>query len=242
VKPLVDERTRIVSLASANFLTGYPIDLDAIGAWLHERGVLFCVDAIQTLGAVRFNAEHVDFVCADAHKWLLAPNGIAILWSRKSALQQLRPAILGWLAQDQRDDWFSYGTEPIDSAERFEPGARNYLGVVALHASLGLYEEAGAQWIEERIVSLRDYAARVLRARGCTLLWHPDVNHPAGIISFQMPHGQTAALYKKLDEQFALSLRADKNGADWIRVSAHWMNTHSDIDALGNAVAQFAST
>ncbi|HEX8236872.1 MAG TPA: aminotransferase class V-fold PLP-dependent enzyme [Abditibacteriaceae bacterium] len=232
IKPLVDERTRIVSLASANFLTGYPLDLNQIGAWLHERGVLFCVDAIQTLGAIRFDATHVDFVCADAHKWLLGPNGIAILWSRRGALEQLHPALLGWLAPQNREDWFSYDTTPIDNAERFEPGARNYLGVVALDAALALHEEVGAQWVEERVTNLRDHAARVLAERGCPLLWHPAPNLPGGIVSFQAPDGATAALYKQLDERFALSLRQAKDGAEWIRVSAHWMNTTSDIDAL----------
>jgi cysteine desulfurase/selenocysteine lyase len=232
IKPLVDERTRIVSLASANFLTGYPLDLSEIGAWLHERGVLFCVDAIQTLGAVRLDATHVDFVCADGHKWLLAPNGIAILWARRGALEQLHPALLGWLAPQYRDNWFDYDTTPINNAERFEPGARNYLGVVALDAALALHEEASAQWVEERVTTLRDHAAQVLAERGCPLLWQPDPHLPGGIVSFQAPDGSTAALYKKLDEQFALSLRQDKNGAEWIRVSPHWMNTTSDIDAL----------
>jgi selenocysteine lyase/cysteine desulfurase len=194
--------------------------------------VLFCVDAIQTLGAVRFDATHVDFVCADGHKWLLAPNGIAILWSRRGALEQLHPALLGWLAPQNRDNWFDYDTTPINNAERFEPGARNYLGVVALDAALALHEEAGVQWVEERVTHLRDHAARVLGERGCPLLWHPEHNLPGGIVSFQAPDGQTAALYQKLDQGFALSLRQAKDGAEWIRVSAHWMNTTGDIDAL----------
>src|SRR6266566_7495552 len=44
----VDERTRVVALASAHFVSGYRPDLGAIGRALHERHILFCVDAIQT--------------------------------------------------------------------------------------------------------------------------------------------------------------------------------------------------
>jgi selenocysteine lyase/cysteine desulfurase len=237
VKPLVDERTRIVSLASANFLSGYPIDLSAIGAWLHERGVLFCVDAIQTLGAIRFDAAHVDFVCADAHKWLLGPNGIALLWTLQSAMEKMRPAILGWLASQERENWFAYDTTPIASAERFEPGARNYLGIVALEAALALYEEADPHFVQQRVSHLRDYAAEQLRACGCHLLWTPDPGRPSGIVSFQPSHGETAKLYQTLDEHFALSLRQDKNGAHWIRVSPHWMNTEDDINRLAACIA-----
>jgi selenocysteine lyase/cysteine desulfurase len=85
---------------------------------------------------------------------------------------------------------------------------------------------------------LRDHAARVLAERGCPLLWHPDANLPGGIVSFQAPDEKTAALFKKLDQQFALSLRQDKAGAEWIRVSAHWMNIESDIDALAAQIKE----
>ena len=77
-------RTRLVALASCHFLTGFRIDVDAIGRLLHSRGVLFCLDAIQTLGAFETRVDHVDFLSADAHKWLLGPMaaGMAMLRSR----------------------------------------------------------------------------------------------------------------------------------------------------------------
>ena len=67
----LSSRTRLVALASCHYLSGWRIDVDAIGALLHERGVLFSVDAIQTLGAFPFSARFVDFLSADAHKWML---------------------------------------------------------------------------------------------------------------------------------------------------------------------------
>jgi selenocysteine lyase/cysteine desulfurase len=232
IAPLVDERTRIVSLASANFLSGYPLDLNAIGAWLHKRGILFCVDAIQTLGAIRFDATHVDFVCADSHKWMLGPNGIAVLWTKREAMEKMRPAIFGWLAGQDRENWFAYDTTPIDSAERFEPGARNYLGIVGFEATLSLLQEFGIENVEKRVSHLRDYAAQKLEEIGCRLLWKPEAARHSGIVSFQPRDGATAALYKKLDERFALSLRNYHDGADWIRISPHFMNTEADIDEL----------
>src|SRR2546425_639509 len=58
----VDEQTRLVALASCHFVSGYRIDLNAIGQALHQRNILFCVDAIQTLGAFRITIEHIDFL------------------------------------------------------------------------------------------------------------------------------------------------------------------------------------
>jgi selenocysteine lyase/cysteine desulfurase len=236
--PLVDEKTRIVSLASCNFLSGFPPNLKEIGSWLHERGVLLCVDAIQTLGAVRADFSEVDFVCADAHKWLLAPNGIAILWARGEVLKTLRPMIFGWLAGQKRDDWFAYDLTPINSAERFEPGARNYLGVIGLDASLGVLQSAGAAEIEKRVLHLRDFAAQKLSERGLEVLWRGDQTQKSGIVSFRAASDDaTIALYKKLDENYALSLRTDKTGASWIRVSSHFMNCEEDLDLLAQNIA-----
>src|SRR4051794_35369311 len=42
----VDEGTKLVALASAHFIAGYRIDIEAIGSALRERGILFCLDAI----------------------------------------------------------------------------------------------------------------------------------------------------------------------------------------------------
>ena len=62
VESALTPRTRLVALASAFFLTGYRIDVDAIGQLLGARGVLFSVDAIQTLGAMPLSVRHVDFL------------------------------------------------------------------------------------------------------------------------------------------------------------------------------------
>jgi len=234
---LVDEKTRIVSLASCNFLSGFPPNLKEIGAWLHAKGVLLCVDAIQTLGAVRCDFSNADFVCADAHKWLLGPNGIAVLWTRKEVLKNLRPMIFGWLSSQNRDNWFDYDTTPIDSAERFEPGARNYLGIIALDASLEVLESLGWETIESRVVHLRDFAAQMLSKRGLKVLWRGDADLKSGIVSFQAESDEeTNALYQKLDENFALSLRSDKFGKVWIRISAHGINCEDDLEKLISAL------
>lgn len=233
IKPLVDGSTRVVSLASCNFLSGFPPNLKEIGAWLHEREVLLCVDAIQTLGAVRCDFSEVDFICADAHKWILGPNGIALLWTRPEVLKDLRPAILGWLATDDRDHWFHYDTTPIANAERFEPGARNYLGIIACDASLEVLQTYDAETIENRVVALRDFAAQKLAESGFEVLWEPDADLKSGIVSFRAASNDaTYKLYKNLDQNFALSIRKDKFGDNWIRISAHFMNCKEDLEQL----------
>ncbi len=92
----VDENTRLVALASCHFISGYRIDFDAIGMALRERNILFCLDAIQTLGAFPTTTEHVDLLAADSHKWLLGPCGAGLMYVRRSVQERLSPPIYGW--------------------------------------------------------------------------------------------------------------------------------------------------
>ena len=85
----VDENTRLVALASCHFISGYRLEYEAIGKFLRQRNILFCLDAIQTLGAFPTTVEHVDFLAADAHKWLLGPCGAGLLYVRREAPGQI---------------------------------------------------------------------------------------------------------------------------------------------------------
>src|SRR4051812_47408584 len=85
-------RTKVVALATANYCSGYQIDLEAIGAVCAERGVLFSVDAIQTLGAFPVPLTNVDFVSAGAQKWMLGPSGAGLMFVKESRHELVRPA------------------------------------------------------------------------------------------------------------------------------------------------------
>ncbi|SPE59402.1 Aminotransferase class V (fragment) [Verrucomicrobia bacterium] len=106
----VDANTRLVALASCHFISGYRLDIQAIGKFLRERNILFCLDAIQTLGAFPTNVAEVDLLAADAHKWLLGPCGAGLMYVRHSVQELLNPPIYGWhnvrcpnyVAQEQR--------------------------------------------------------------------------------------------------------------------------------------------
>ncbi|MCH8311477.1 MAG: aminotransferase class V-fold PLP-dependent enzyme [Nitrospinae bacterium] len=52
-----DSRTRIVSVSSVECNSGFKNDLGRIGAFCKERGILFCVDAIQSLGALPIDVK-----------------------------------------------------------------------------------------------------------------------------------------------------------------------------------------
>ncbi|MEM9017053.1 MAG: aminotransferase class V-fold PLP-dependent enzyme, partial [Verrucomicrobiota bacterium] len=83
VEAAITPQTRLLALASCNFLSGYRLDIEAVGAIARKYEVLFCLDAIQTVGAFPTSAKHVDFLAADSHKWMLGPMTAGIFFVRR---------------------------------------------------------------------------------------------------------------------------------------------------------------
>src|SRR6202789_1942224 len=166
----VDENTKLVALASCHFISGFRIEIDAIGKFLRERGILFCLDAIQTLGAFPTTVEHVDFLAADAHKWLLGPCGAGIFYVRRALQEKLNPPIYGW--HNVRNPNF-VAQEKIEfrkGAVKYEAGTQNLVGLVGLIASMELALELGVKNIAAELLRKRALLVPALQAKGFTVL------------------------------------------------------------------------
>ena len=81
----IDNRTRVVSVSAVQYASGYRSDLAALGRVCKDKGVLFCVDAIQALGVFGIDVRemNIDFLCADGHKWLCGPEGCGIFYCNR---------------------------------------------------------------------------------------------------------------------------------------------------------------
>jgi selenocysteine lyase/cysteine desulfurase len=234
VEAALTERTRLVALASCNFLSGYRIDVDAIGQLLRSRGVLFSLDAIQTLGAAPLRVDHVDFLSADAHKWMLGPMAIGIVFVRREHFELLRPTLLGaWNIRSP-----NFITQPEISfqptAQRYEPGVLNVAGLYGMRAALDLIAAAGIENVYARILSLKEAIVRPLLEAGFEFNGPIDGPAASGITTFRHPARDTATLYRALEERDVVaSLRFDRAGLQYIRLSPHFYNT---LDEIGRVV------
>ena len=231
VQGQVDENTRLVALASCHFISGWRIDIPKIGKMLRARGILFCVDAIQTVGAFPTTVEYVDFLAGDAHKWLLGPCGAGLMYVRRELQAKLNPPIYGWhninnpnfVAQDQitfRND-----------ARKYEAGTANLLGVVGLMAALKMIQEIGVENIGRELLRKRALLAPALQAKGYSVLnAEAPSENSSGIVSFSHPSKDLAALNQKLaDANIIASLRTDRKGQNYIRLSPHFYNTDEEL-------------
>ena len=130
----VDENTRLVALASCHFISGYRLEIEPIADFLRGRDILFCLDAIQTVGAFPMDAERVDLLAADAHKWLLGPCGAGLLYVRGSVQGRVKPPIYGWHNVRSPDFVAQEQITLRGGAARYEAGTHNLLGLVGLVA------------------------------------------------------------------------------------------------------------
>jgi selenocysteine lyase/cysteine desulfurase len=227
----VDENTRLVALASCHFISGFRIDHEEIGKALRERNILFCLDAIQTLGAFPTSVEHVDFLAADAHKWLLGPCGAGLMYVRQAMQESLTPPIYGW--NNVRCPNYVALEEIIfrAGAQKYEAGTHNLLGIVGLVAAMELILEIGVENITRELLRKRTWLSDQLQAKGCTVL-NPESEpkHGSGITSFLKKDIDLSALHQKLlDHGIFTSLRTDRKGQKYIRLSPHFYNTDAEL-------------
>ena len=230
----VDENTRLVALGSNHFISGYRLDHNAIGKFLRERGILFCLDAIQTLGAFPTTVENVDFLAADSHKWLLGPCGAGIFYVKKDLQEKLNPPIYGW--HNVRNPNF-VAQEKIEfrsGAAKFEAGTHNLIGLVGLLAAMELGLEIGVDNIAAELLRKRAWLVPALQAKGFAVLnAEPKTENASGITTFFTPGKNLAELNQKLaDAGVITSLRTDRRGQNYIRISPHFYTTDAELQRV----------
>ncbi len=227
----VDEHTRLVALASCHFVSGFRLEHEAIGRSLRERNILFCLDAIQTVGAFPMPVAQVDLLAADAHKWLLGPCGAGLIYVRRELQEHLNPPIYGW--HNVRCPDFVAQEQIVlrQGAAKYEAGTHNLVGLVGLVAAMELLLEIGVEAIGRELLRKRAWLVPALQAKGYTV---PQADAPpenaSGIISFYHPAKDLAALHQQLlDANIVTSLRAERTGRKYIRLSPHFYNTDQEL-------------
>ncbi|MGW8309788.1 MAG: aminotransferase class V-fold PLP-dependent enzyme [Thiogranum sp.] len=197
------ERTRLVSLSSVQYSSGLAMDLVPIGQACRQRGIAFCVDAIQSLGARPFDVQEcqADFAMADGHKWMLGPEGVALFYCRREWLDQLSLRQYGWHMVEAAGDYDARNWQPAGDARRFECGSPNMLGIHALHASLGLLLETGIPDVFRVLSGKISYLIDLLDATGAVIVSERNPQRRAGIVTFKYPGVDTDTLYRKLQQQ-----------------------------------------
>lgn len=229
-------RTRILAVSSVQYATGLRLDVKPLGAECRRRGIALCVDAIQGLGIIPHDVDAmgIDFLMADGHKWLLAPEGLALFYCAPHWRPKLQLHQHGWRMTQTPGDYSRREWAPAASARRFEPGSPNMVGIYALHASLSLLAEIGIDVVERRVLARAECLfSAIERAPALALLTDTTPGRYAGIVTFRHRERSSEALHETLSRAGVVC--ALRGGG--VRFSPHCYN---DLKQLERAIALVA--
>lgn len=221
---------RLLAISFVNYLSGYRMDLEAIGEICKRRGVFFLVDAIQGLGVFSVDVEkcHIDALSADGHKWLLGPEGCGILYIRKDRQDEVQPKEIGWMNVAEFHDFGSRETTLRPNAARYECGTLNTVGIYGLEAALRFIREVGINRIGEQVLDLTERLARGVERKGYRLFREWDRTAASGIVSFQKDGVDARVVVNQLKDEKIQA--APRQG--WLRFSPHFYQNADEMDRV----------
>lgn len=235
---LCDDATQLMAVSSVQYARGLRLDLERLGDLCRSRGVLLCVDGIQGLGVVPFDLtlDKADFLVADGHKWMLGPEGVALLYVNPQVRPRLRLYQYGWHMVEHPGDYDRQDWTPARDATRFECGSPNMLGVHALDASLSLLLETGLDAVRDAVAQRIERLIELIDPRGFELLSPREPERRAGILTFRVPGADAQALYRELMSRGVIC--AQRGGG--IRFSPHFYTSESVLKRAVELVSDAA--
>ena len=228
----ITSKTKLVSISSVQYASGLKVDINRLGKLCKEQNVLFCIDAIQSLGAIPFdiNHNHADFVVADGHKWMMGPEGLALLYVKPEIRDRMSINQYGWHMVKHRGDYTRSTWEIAPDATRFECGSPNMLGIHALNASLSIIEEFGIEKISNALIDNINYLIKGIKTiSGATILSSTEPSQLAGIVTFKIEGITSETLYEKLMKEKVIC--ACRGGG--VRFSPHF---YTEKRVMDNAI------
>ena len=236
IAKVLTPRTRLVSISWVQFLSGFRADIEQISALCKAHNVLLCVDAIQGMGALKMDVEAlgIDFLSTGGHKWLMATQGIGFVYIAPALLDQLEPAMAGWLHGPI--DWERLTDFELafhEDARKFRLGTLNAIGIAALHASLGFYFDASADWCEAQTLDNAAYLRASLVQAGISCYGDFQPSNQSGIVTVR--HQNADGLFAYLQDKKIYT--AVRNGL--LRFAPAFYNTREECEQVVAAVAGF---
>lgn len=222
----IKPETKLVSISFVQFLTGYKADLELLGRVCRQKGIIFCVDAIQGLGALKLDVEkmYIDYLSCGTQKWMLGLQGLAFIFITKELQKRVHPKYTGWLSVENAWNLLDYKLELRQDAEFIYNGTLNTLGIYALNASLKLFFDAGIDEIENRVIENSSLLISELQESGfAPILAGQSKKYLSGIVSFK--HEKADEILKYLNANNVSC--AVREGI--VRFSPHYYNTGEEI-------------
>lgn len=235
--------TRVVSVSWVRFQDGLALDLQRLAAGCAERGVDLVVDGIQGAGTRRVRLDGVAAFATGGHKGLLAPQGLAFLWTAPAFRARLAPPG-GWLSVEDATNFERASTDFdrgfVAEGAALEHGVPNLVSCAALAASAEIIARAGVEAIAGHVAGLQ----RALLERLARGPWAREADRLGALLGerrvasiLSLHHGGrgsdglAACLRQAMGRGVYLSVREG-----YLRVALHGWHDESDVERIAAAL------
>ena len=244
LRQMLDERVKLIAITHVPTNGGLVNPAAEIGQVAREHGILYLLDACQSVGQMPINVEAIgcDLLSATGRKYLRGPRGTGVLYVRRSVLDQLEPPMLDmraatWVAPDR------YEMQP--DASRFESFESNLAARIGLGVAIDYALQWGLDAIWRRVRDLA-YALRTQLSPLPGLLVHDLGVIQCGIVTFTIEGRACAEVQQALaqqqinvtvSERTTTLLDMDQRGlSSVVRASVHYYNSADEIEHFCQAV------
>ena len=238
IAPMIDGRTRMLSISHVGYISGFRADLEAIGRLCHERGVRFVVDAAQSMGVLDIDVQsgHIDALASGSWKWLMGPTGVGLLFVSNGFLDELQPTYIGAGSMQAGEGNPAVLPGPfVPGARRFEISTEATVAVAGLTAAMAQIRAVGVDRIQERVAAMVRYLRNELRHLGYEIAGDTgDDEHLAGIVSARLP----GLPLEQLRERLTANQITCGAWHGYVRFAPHYYNTWEELEILTTVLAE----
>lgn len=242
LEKVLNNRTKIVSLANVGNVLGYSFDVKEISDLVHKHDAILVIDGAQSVPHMKtdFKNWDIDLLTFSGHK-LCGPTGIGCLVGKYHILDSMNPFLVGGGMNVDFD--IETNTIPLNPPEKFEAGTQNLAGICGLKAAIEFIESIGIDNIHAHDVELNKYAVSRLKENKDIIIYNENANN--GIVTFNIkgifPEDESTLLNSK-----GIAIRSGQHCAKLLhhhiklkgtcRMSTYLYTTKEEVDAFVDAV------
>ena len=243
VKKHLKPNTYMVICNHISNVNGDKADIEGIGKFCHEKGLLFLVDGAQSGGHEEIDMQkcHIDYLALAPHKGFYSMQGLGVLIARN--LDALLPIKFGGTGTNSLEL-----RQPLISPERYEVGTLATPNIVALNAGID-FVNYYYHSIREKLDDLTTFLNYSLSSLPVKIYTTPFNSH--GVLAYNISDIHSNEISSYLNDRWGICVRGGyhcagkkheglktlEQGA--VRVSVSYFNSISDIQHLVNATKSF---
>tara|TARA_B100000315_G_scaffold131878_1_gene121370 strand:+ start:3623 stop:4825 length:1203 start_codon:yes stop_codon:yes gene_type:complete len=188
------DRTRVLAITHVSNLSGIKLPVKEIVEAAHARSIYVHVDGAQVWGAMALDLRefNVDSFSASAHKWLMGPKEVGLLYVREQNIEDIWPNTVA-------PGWGSDVQTRLVGARKFESlGQRDDSALAAIGISAIQHRNIGHKRIDARIVQLSQYLKEGIAELGLELVTPMDPDLSFGVCITRASGSQGDAVSNRL--------------------------------------------